>query len=113
MIALIETLNAWKAPSFKEVFKAEVEELDGGLLPLQQGITQGSVANEDEFQVVILAVSEKPDCISVKAGIFYTSVIAGCACADDPTPEDKLSEFCEVLFDINRETAETSVRLAD
>jgi hypothetical protein len=47
----------------------------------------------------------------VKAGIFYTGVIAGCSCADDPTPVDELNEYCVVQFDIDRMTAETTVRL--
>lgn len=111
MITLIESLHAWESPTFSDVFKREVDQLDGKLLPLQQGLSQGSVANEDVFNVVVLSVSEQPDFIRVKAGIFYSSVIAGCACADDPTPENKLPEYCEVLFEISRDTADTRITL--
>ena len=49
--------------------------------------------------------------IRAKAGIFYTGIIPGCSCANDPTPETEYSEYCEVLFDINKRTAETLVTL--
>jgi len=49
--------------------------------------------------------------IRVKAGIFYTGVIAGCSCADDPTPIDEQNEYCVVQFDIDRTTADATVTL--
>jgi len=65
----------------------------------------------ENLSVMIIGTSEAPDYIRVKAGVFYTSIIAGCSCADDPTPIDELSEYCEVQFDINRLTANTQVSL--
>ena len=44
-------------------------------------------------------------------GIFYTGVVAGCSCADDPTPVEEQHEYCEVLIEINRATAEAVIRL--
>jgi hypothetical protein len=111
MIKLTKTLNAWGEPAFKEILKAEIAQLDFSLLPLQQGLSQGSYAIGDNFSVMIIGVSEQPAFIRVKAGIFYTSIIAGCSCADDPTPIDELTEYCEVQFDINKMTAETTVTL--
>ena len=49
--------------------------------------------------------------IRVKAGLAYNGIIAGCSCSDDPTPIDETNEYCEVLFSINKETAETTVEL--
>lgn len=111
MFTLNKSLSALGTPSFNDVFKNEVGNLDGNLLPLQQAMTRGSVANVEDFDVVVLGLAEDKQCIYVKAGIFYTSTIAGCACADDPTPENELTEYCEAQFNINRETAETSISL--
>ncbi|WP_455199266.1 hypothetical protein [Kaarinaea lacus] len=113
VIKLVESLKAWNGPDFKVVFKNEVGRLDGRLLPLQEGISHGSVANEDDFSVVVLEVSELPQSLQVKAGIFYSSLIAGCACADDPTPENRETEYVEVMFDISNDTAETSISLCE
>ena len=111
MIKLTESVKAWGSPSFKEIFRNEVSQLDGSLLLLQQGMTRGSYANVDNFHVVLLGFDENGESIRANVGIAYSSVIAGCACADDPSSEELLSEYCELHFDINKQTAETSIIL--
>jgi len=108
---LSKALNAWNNPAFEKTLKQEIQSLDGKLLPLQQGLSHSSYAIEDDFSVVILGVSEGNGSIYVKAGIFYTGVIPGCSCADDPTPNNEYAEQCEVEFTIDKRTAETCVRL--
>ena len=111
MIHLPKTVNAWGMPSFDEVFKNEVGCIGAQLLPLQNGLSQGSSVSDKKFSAMILGSSEKAGIIYARAGIFYTSVIAGCKCADDPTSVDELSEYCEVQIEITRETAEATVNL--
>ena len=108
---LSKSINARNTPAFEETLKQEIQRLDGKLLPLQQGLSHSSYAIEDNFNVVILRISEGDTLISVKAGIFYTGVIQGCNCADDPSPDNEYAEYCEVEFTIDKTTAETSVRL--
>lgn len=110
MIRFKRSLDAWGTGAFDRVLKDEIEALGADTLPLQQGLSRGSHANTD-FRVMIISVSEGTDTIRAKAGIFYTSIIAGCSCADDPTPVDELAEYCEVEFAIRRKTGETTVRL--
>jgi hypothetical protein len=98
-------------PGFGDVLKQEIEQLDAGLLPLQQGLSLSSYVTERSFQPMILSVSETAGSIRVKAGIFYTGVIAGCSCADDPTPVGEQIEYCDVQFVIDKTTAETRVSL--
>ncbi|MGV8991077.1 MAG: hypothetical protein ACOH1Q_06705 [Thiobacillus sp.] len=93
------------------MFKQEVEKLNGQHLPLQQGLAASSHVTDRPIQVMILGVAEEPECIRVRAGIFYTGVIAGCNCADDPSPLDEQNEYCVVLIDIDRTTAESTVSL--
>lgn len=80
-------------------------------LPLQQGLSTGSYAIGDKLSVMIIGVSEEANFIRAKAGIFYSGIIAGCSCADDPTPVNEESEYCEVQLDINKLTAETTIAL--
>ena len=60
---------------------------------------------------MIILVADDEGFIHVKAGIFYSGIIAGCSCADDPTPVDEQNEYCEVQFEINKKTAEATVAL--
>lgn len=111
MIQLFKSLNAWETPGFKDVLKTEIEQLDGTVLPLQQGLSIGNYTSGDNFSVMVLNVSEDSMLIHAKTGIFYTGMITGCSCADDPTPVNEHAEYCEVQFDINKNTAETTVTL--
>ncbi len=108
---LSKALNAWNTPVFEEILKQEIQSLDGILLPLQQGLSHSSYASEENFTAVILRISDGDASICVKTGIFYTGLIPGCNCADDPSPDNEYAEYCEVEFDIDKKTAETKVRL--
>lgn len=101
MIKLPKALTAWQSTDFTAVLKEEIEQLDAEMLPLQQGMSQSSY----------ISVADKAGFIRVKAGIFYSGVIAGCNCADDPSPIDEQPEYCEVEFEIDKATGETIVRL--
>lgn len=111
MIHLQKSLKAWGTPGFETILKREIEQLDAAQLPLQQALALSSQVTERPFQAMVIGVREAPGVIRVKAGIFYTGVIAGCSCADDPTPIDEQSEYCVVQFDIDRATADATVTL--
>ena len=110
MIRLTKALNAWGTPEFEPALKQEIEKMDTAQLPLQQGLTTGSYAL-DGHKAMIIDVTEEAGLLRVKAGIFYSGIIAGCACADDPTPVSEESEYCVVQLDIDKLTAETSIAL--
>ena len=111
MIRLTEALDAWGTPDFADILKQEITHLDADRLPLQQGLSTSSYVVDNKLDVMIISVSEEEGFIRVKAGIFYAGIIAGCSCADDPTPVDEISEYCEVQLDISKTTAETTVAL--
>ena len=98
---------------FRAAVKAEIEALDVELLPLQEGLSRSSHVSADRVGATILRVEEGDGRIRVKAGLFYTGIIAGCSCADDPTPVDALTEYCEVWIDIDPATGAGSVALAN
>lgn len=113
MIRLPETLGALASPELRAVAKREIERLDPAALPLQQGLARSSHVTDRPIQAVILGVHEEPQRVRVKAGIFYSGIIAGCSCADDPTPIDEITEYCVVEFDVDRATADAAVALLD
>ncbi len=111
MIRLSRAVRAWGTPDFNDVLKKEIEQVDIDELPLQQGLSSGSCVAGDQFSVMIIGISDSNGLIHVKAGIFYSGILAGCSCADDPTPVEEQSEYCEVQFVIDKTTAETAVTL--
>lgn len=111
MFYLPLTLQAWNSEDFGNTLKQEVCALDHELLPLQQGLQYSSYAISDRLAMSVLNVNHNDETITVKAGLFYNGIIAGCSCSDDPTPTDETTEYCDVLFHINRKTAETRVEL--
>ena len=113
MVRLTQALQAWGAPDFRDVLKAEIEGLDVDQLPLQQALAHSSAVTDHDRRVLILGVEEGEECITARAGIFYTGVIAGCNCADDPTPVEDQNEYCEVRLTISKTTAEAAVELLD
>ncbi|MCB1871741.1 MAG: hypothetical protein KDI49_07015 [Gammaproteobacteria bacterium] len=110
MIRLPKVLDAWQTPAFKEVFEQEVGALDRSLLPLQPGLSHGSHIADEAIGVMLLSAVDAGSSVQVRAGIFFSSIIAGCSCADDPTPVDRNSEYCELQFDIDKRSADTQVR---
>lgn len=113
MSKLNKSIEAWGTPDFVSVFKDEVRLLGAVALPLQQGLSRSSHVSGNNYEVVVLNVAEDPQRILVKTGIFYQGIIAGCSCADDPTPVDEQTEYCEVLFNIDRRTAEAQISLLE
>ena len=111
MRRLTKSLAAWGTSAFEETLKAEIERMDPALLPLQQGLSQSSYATAAKPEAIVLSVAEHADFIRAKTGIFFKGIIAGCSCADDPTPVDELTEYCVVQFDIDKATAATTATL--
>ena len=111
MIKLEKTCRDRGSQHFNETFKHEVEQLDALQLPLQAGLSQSSVVSDEPFRVMVISTTESPQHIQVRAGVFYSGIIAGCSCADDPTPVEPQTEYCELLFTIDRDSGETTVTL--
>lgn len=111
MIHFTKALAAWGTPGFTDILKAEIEQLVVDQLPLQQGLARSSHVTDSPRKALIMNVADEEGFIRVTAGIFYAGIIAGCSCADDPTPIDEVTEYCEVQFEIDKQTAETTVIL--
>ncbi|MBI5430548.1 MAG: hypothetical protein HY938_08840 [Nitrosomonadales bacterium] len=110
MIRLGLSLHAWGTPDFADVFKREVAQ-HAAQLPLQRGLAMGSHVLDTPVSVAINSITELNGVIRIRAGIFFQSVIAGCSCADDPTPVSEINEYCEMCLDIDKATAATTVAL--
>ena len=108
---LPDSLAAWGTSEFEETLKRELGRLTGEVLPLQAALTHGSYASDKVSGVILLSAAEAADSVIIKAGLQFTGVIAGCSCADDPTPNNETVEYCEVRIEIERKSARASISL--
>jgi len=111
MTSLPNSLAAWGTPDFRPVLKTELAALDAGRLGLQAGLSVSSHALDHGHEAVLLAAAENSDGIAVKVGIFYRGIIAGCNCADDPSPPGELTEYCELAITIARPDGRAHIQL--
>jgi hypothetical protein len=111
MTALPESLHAWGTPQFNTALKRELESLRVEQLPLQQGLVSGSYVLDDKHSVMIISVDEAAVFIRAKVGVFFSGIIAGCSCADDPTPVEALNEYCELWVEIDKRNGEAKISL--
>lgn len=103
------SLRAYGTPDFENSLKRELADLQADTLLLQNGLRSGSISHTDNLEIMILRVFETPRFIHVRAGIFFTSTLSGCACTDDPTPADSYPEYHEIELSIDRRTGRTEV----
>jgi len=95
------------------VLKHEVALLPRELLPLQQGLIVGNAVAASPITLIVFNTHELGNELLIQAGILYQSIIAGCSCADDPTPINENNEYCTVSLRIDKATAEMTVMLLD
>ena len=112
-IRLPESANAWGTPDFNTVLKREIEGLDAGQLPLQEGLSLTSHVADSRHTAILLRAAEEGGVLRARVGLFYAGIIAGCSCADDPTPVDEVTEYCEMLLEIDLHTAEAAAALVE
>ncbi len=113
MIRLQKPLSMWGRPEFEYVLKESIRQLNPKELPLQAGLSAGSYALDKPLDVMVIRATEKKDSIETKIGIFYRSLMPGCACAGDPTVEDEENEYCVVIVSIDKHTAATRFELVE
>lgn len=110
MLHLPEAAKAWGTPAFAAALKAELSGR-GSELPLQQAVCATSAVTDDRIEALLLDASEDGGRIHAKVGIFFSGIVAGCSCADDPTPVEPVQEYCELLLSIDAATGATIVGL--
>ena len=113
MIRLQKAARAWLAGDFESVLKGELEALPVGQLPLQQGMRVGNYLLDEKPLVMIFSIVDGDGIVQIRIGVSYQGMIAGCSCADDPTPVEPVNEYCELYLALDKQTGEATVSLVD
>lgn len=112
MITLPKSTQAWNSGDFEDILKKELEALGLDHLPLQQGLSHSSFALDHHLKMVILNIQEQDNLAMIKAGAFYSGIVAGCSCSDDPSPTDEVNEYCEMDITLNLTDGQASIALS-
>jgi len=103
MPILLDILQQSQSGWFKKALKRELENLPAGTLPLEQGTSRGGFVDDNEISVSVINATQNENSIQAKVGVFFTEIIAGCSCGDEPIAENA---YCEMLICIDNTTSE-------
>ena len=101
MPELLDALQQSQPGVIEKALKHELENLPAGTLPLEKGTNRGGFVDDSDISVTVISVKQDKNSIQAKVGVFFTEIIAGCGCGDDPMPENT---YCEMLISIDRTT---------
>ena len=105
MIRNNRLLDAWGSDAFQELLRQTLERLPHQALPLQQALRHSSQVSDEPIQAMVIRVEETAEAIVAEVGIFYSGLVGGCSCADDPTPDSPLNEYCRLEVRLDRQNA--------
>ena len=110
LIPLPDSRRAWPGPGFAAVLKAELEALPANSLPLAQGGTLGGYVDDSSIVASVLRITETTGAIGATVGIFFSEILTGCSCSEDP---DIQNAYCELVLAIDKHTAMTTCLLRE
>ena len=108
MTKFTAALSHWGCDSFAQTLKSEVERLTMGSLPLEKATTQGGHVDDSNISITVIDVAEQDHLIRAKVGVFFSEIVGGCSCGDEPVVENV---YCEMVVSIDKETAEAELSL--
>jgi len=103
-------LNSWDSEFFSKNLINEIMALKTGVLPLQHGLTQGDMAAEQPSKISLLKRHETENEYIVKLAVYFTEIISGCSCGDEPAT---LNGYCEMLLTMNKKTGAGVFQVTD
>jgi len=110
MLGFPESLQAWGTAAFPATLKRELA-AQASELPLQQALCHASALAPEAITVILLDTRTDAAALHIKVGVFFAGILAGCSCADDPTPVEPQTEYCELMIDIDPANASATLTL--
>ncbi len=95
--------------AFKHSLKLAIENLDPGSLPLHSFTTQGGQVDNKQITATIMQIDELEKLIHARVGIFFTEVVGGCSCGDDPYSVNAYGELLVVIDPVSADASFTAV----
>ena len=106
MPELNKSLQAWNTDFFEQTLCDEIRTCETGVLPLHQGTSQGGYVDDSKLAITLISSSDNGNAIQVKIGAFFSELVGGCNCADDPVASNA---YCELQVIIDKTSAEADI----
>ena len=110
MTLLPQSLKHWNTPGFAAALKAELASLDDGVLPLQHAATHGGMIDSNKLSISVISTNEIADGLLARVGIFFTEVVGGCSCGDEPF---EANAYCVLDISLDKSTGAAQFVLAE
>lgn len=101
-----KSLRAWQTDAFDRALKGEIEDMSSETLPLNAGTSQGGFVDDSRITATVLTVTDDENSIVADVGVFFTEIVAGCSCGDEP---DSINAYCRMRIRIDKATAEAEI----
>ena len=101
-------VEIWDTDTCNATLVSSIMALGPCAMPLQQGLSQGDMASERPEKVTVMSSHETESEIIIKLGVFFTEIISGCSCGDDPV---SLNGYCEMQLTIDKLSGEANFRV--
>ena len=88
-LRLRQCIGLEETRAFERCLIAALRSLPPGSLPLQACCEQGGVADDRGISVSVLDMQHGHERIRARVGVFFTEVIGGCNCHDDPLESNR------------------------
>ena len=102
MARLDVPLSDCQSQLFARRLKGALERLPPGTLPLALATTQGGQVDDSDISVTLLAVRDDGNVIRARVMVFFSEIVGGCSCGDEPV---SANGYCELVVSIDRRTA--------
>ena len=87
----------YHASSFNSDFKQYIEQLPPASLPLHNCTSQGGIVDDTNISASILTVEAIENGLEIKIAVFFTEIIGGCSCGDDPVSANAYGELLAII----------------
>lgn len=77
-------LGGDRGQDFADKLVRALRALPAGSLPLTAACTQGGWVDDSDLAISVLTISGDDGAVSARVGVFFTEVVGGCNCNDDP-----------------------------
>ncbi len=82
-IKLAHCLDAQEA-ALADCLGTALKQLPTGSLPLRAGCSQGGLVDDSDITVTVLSVTHATDQVTARVGVFFSEIVGGCNCNEDP-----------------------------